>query len=134
MALANLVLADGASSPANHTFTYDSEVPVARWSEKAGGIAIGEPAITIQASRPSRSRPSQKTTIKVETPILEVISGDSGGYTPSPKVAYTLLFEGHFVAPNRSLTLDRAHIFAFVKNLLAKDMVKSMIVDYAPAA
>lgn len=134
MALANLVLADGQGSPANHTFTYEAEVPSAIWTEKASGIAIGFPKITINQSRPTLARKSTKTAIKVALPVLETISGDAGGYNPSPKVAYTLLFEGHFVAPDRSTLQNRKDLTAFVQNLLGKAMVVAMLNDLAPAA
>lgn len=134
MALANLVLADGQGSPANHTFSYEAEVPNAIWTEKASGIPIGFPKITIQQSRPTQARKSVKTSIKIATPVLEVISGDVEGYTAAPKVAYTLLFEGHFVAPDRSTLQNRKDLTAFVQNLLGKAMVVSMLNDLAPAA
>jgi hypothetical protein len=133
MALANLVLADGQSTPANHTFTYDAEVPEARWSEKTG-IAIGSPVVAIGSSRPSRSRSSFKTALKVEIPVLEVISGDAGGYTPAPKVAYTMRFTGTFESPDRSTTQNRKDLHAFVADLISEAMVKAMIVDYSPPA
>jgi hypothetical protein len=134
MALANLVLADGASTPVDHTFTYNSEIPVADWSDKVGGISIGENHVTISISRPTQSRKSQKVSFKVWTPILETISGDAGGYTPAPKVAYTCLFEGHFVCPDRCTLQNRKDIFAFAKNLFANAMFKATVVDQLPAA
>jgi len=134
MALANIVLANGADTPANKTFTYNLEVPVADWSDKAGGISIGEAHITISMSRPTANRKTHKVSWKLWTPILEVISGDAGGYTPAPKVAYTCLAEGHFTCPDRSTLADRKDIFAFVKNLHANAMFKAMVVDQLPAA
>ncbi len=134
MALANLTLADGASTPVDHTFTYNSEVPVADWSDKVGGISIGEPHVTISVSRPNASRKTQKVAWKVWVPTLETISGDAGGYTPAPKVAYTCLAEGHFTCPDRSTIQNRKDVFAFVKNLFANAMFKATVVDQLPAA
>lgn len=131
--LANLVLADGQGTPVNHTFSEQSAFPLAMWSEKTG-IAIGEARISISQSRPSKTRRSQKTVARIEVPILETISGDAGGYTPAPRVAYTMWAEVSFVAPDRSTTAQRSDLFAFTKNLLAQAMVKGMIVDQSPAS
>lgn len=134
MALANITLADGQGTPVNHVFTYNSEVPIATYSDKVGGIQIGEPRISLTQSRPSKSRASQKTQLKIEVPVLETISGDAGGYTPAPKVAYTMLFEGHWVAPDRSTTAQRKDLYAFVKNCVGTALLKGMIEDNAPVA
>lgn len=134
MALANIVLDDASGTPVAHTFSYETEVPSAVWTDKVNGIAIGFPKITISQSRPSAARKSTKTAIKVELPVLEVVSGDVGGYEPSPKVAYTCLFEGHFVSPDRSTNQNRKDLTKFVQGLLAKTMVVAMLNDYAPAA
>ncbi len=134
MALANIVLADGQGTPVNHTFTYNLEVPVADWSDKSGGISIGEAHVTLLISRPTANRKTHKVSWKVWVPTLEVISGDAGGYTPAPKVAYTCLAEGHFTCPDRSTTANRADLFAYVKNLFGVAAFKATIVDQLPAA
>lgn len=134
MALANLTLDDAQGTPVTHTFSYENEVPSAVWTDKASGIAIGFPKITIQQSRPSAARKSTKTSLKVAVPTLEVISGDVEGYNPAPKVAYTCLFEGHFVAPDRCTNQNRKDLTKYVQGLLAKSMVVAMLNDYAPAA
>lgn len=134
MALANIVLADGQSTPVNHTFSVVSEHPDAVYTDKAAGIPIGFPKIVIGQSTPSPARRSQKTSFKVELPVLETISGDAGGYTPAPKVAYTLMFQGHFVAPDRSTLQNRKDLTAYVQNLLSKAMVVAMLNDLTPPA
>lgn len=133
MSLTNLVLADGQSTPVNHTFSWDTEHPVAGWTDKVGGVAIGYPKVTIGRSLPSRKRRSYKTTFRVEVPVLEAISGDVNGYVAQPKVAFTELFEGHFTSPDRSATSHRADLHAYVRDLLSKAMVKAMVVDQLPA-
>lgn len=133
MSLTNLVLADGQSTPVDHTFSWDTEHPVAAYSDKVGGVSIGFPRVTLGRSLPSRNRRSYKTTIRVEVPVLEAISGDVGGYTAQPKVAFTMLFEGHFTSPDRSASANRADLYAYVSNLLTQAMVKTMVVDQLPA-
>jgi hypothetical protein len=134
MALANIVLADGQVSPVNHTFTYNTEMPLADWSDKVGGISIGEPHITMSVSNPTSARKTRKVSVKIWVPRLEVISGDAGGYTPAPRVAYTPLFEAHFVAPDRMSTAETADLFAYAKNLFANAMFKAVVVDRLPPA
>jgi len=133
MSLATLVLADGQASPVDHSFTMKSEFPIATWNERLG-IAIGEPVVTIQALQPTAKRRSQKTTLRVTVPILETISGDAGGYTPAPRVAYTMWGETSFVCPDRSTLSQRKDLYAFMTNALAKAMFKAMVTDQAPAA
>jgi len=133
MSLANLVLADGQTTPANHTFSEVANYPLAEWHEKTG-VAIGEPKIVIGQSRPSKKRRSQKTTIRIEVPVLKAVTGSDGGYTPAPAVDFTMFAAVDLVAPDRSTLSQRKDLYAFVKNLLAEAMVKSMFVDQAPAA
>lgn len=133
MALAALVLSDGQTTPGEHTFSEVTEFPFASWAERLG-ISIGEPTVSISASRPSAKRKSQKTIMRVQMPVLETISGDVGGYTPTPRVAFTMLAEMTFVSPDRSTLQQRKDLYAFASGLLAKEMVKAMVVDQAPAA
>jgi hypothetical protein len=133
MSLTALTLADGQATPVDHEFTEVSEFPFALWKERLG-VSIGEPRISASQSVPTKNRRSQRTQIKVEIPVLETITGDVGGYTPTPRVAYTMLGEMTFVSPDRCTLAQRKDLFAFCKNLLAENMIKAMVVDQLPAA
>lgn len=115
--IANLVLADGQATPVNKTFTAKrADALLAVWKDQTSGIAIGFPSITM-----SLKDANQATHVetRVSLPVLEVVSGSDGGYTPSPKVAYTMLAKQQFVLPNRSTLQNRKDIRAFARNFLA---------------
>jgi hypothetical protein len=63
-------------------------------------------------------------------PVLEVISGADGGYTPSPKVAYSLIGKVEMVLPNRSTLQNRKDLQAFIKNLMAQAVITKVVEEY----
>jgi hypothetical protein len=119
-AQADLVLANGEASPVNKTFSARGTTPapgggvLAKYEDITSGMAIGFPTVTV-----SLRSSSVKTDVdkRISTPILETISGSDGGYTPSPKVAYTLFSREQYVLPSRSTTAQRKDLLAFSKNL-----------------
>lgn len=133
MSLTTLVLADGQTTPVDHNFVEVSEYPIATWSERTG-ISIGEPVISIMSSRPTKTRRSHKTNLRIMVPVLETISGDVGGYTPQPRVAFTSMVDIAFISPDRTTAAQRADLYAFAQALLSKEMVKQMVVNQLPAA
>jgi hypothetical protein len=126
----NLVLANGEATPVNKTFSprgvrQDAAVGMlASYADITGGIAIGFPTVTLSV----RSSASKTDVDKrVMTPVLEVVSGSDGGYTPSPKVAYTLMSREQFVLPARSTTAERKNILAFSKNMTADAVMQNAV-------
>jgi hypothetical protein len=126
----NLVLANGEATPVNKTFSprgvrQDAAVGMlASYADITGGIAIGFPTVTLSV----RSSASKTDVDKrVMTPVLEVVSGSDGGYTPSPKVAYTLMSREQFVLPARSTTAERKNILAFSKNMNADAVMQNAV-------
>lgn len=127
-AIANVVLADGQSTPVNRTFNpADCTSALASWSDRTGGVNIGFPQLTLSLTKqPSGS----KLVGKVVLPVLETISGDAGGYNPIPKVGYELLGKFEIVLPDRSTLQDRKNIQAFTKNFLANAVVSTAVEGY----
>lgn len=127
-AIATLTLADGQVTPVNKTFTpMDCTSAMATWTDRSSGIAIGMPSVTLSETIGSES---VKVLAKVQVPVLEVISGADGGYTPSPKVAYTMFGKLEFILPNRSTLQNRKDIQAFVKNFLAQAVVTKAVEEF----
>jgi hypothetical protein len=129
-AFANLVLADGQTTPVNKTFTPTGLVPVTKWQDKTGGIAIGMPEVTISDKMADGVDGSYKINARIRLPVLEVISGSDGGYTPSPKVAYTCIGVAEFTFPKRSTLQNRKDVKAFLKNLLSDAVMTTAVENF----
>ena len=127
-AIAALVLNDGQAAPVAKTFTpMDCTSALATWSDRTSGIALGMPQVTLSLVT---GKEAVKVTGKVALPVMEVISGSDGGYTPSPKVAYTVLSKFEMVLPNRSSLQNRKDVSAFLKNLLADAVVTKAVEEF----
>jgi len=128
-AITPLVLADGQATPVNKTFTpMDCTSQLAQWSDRTSGIALGMPNVTLSVAIKSGS--SVKVRGKVSLPVMEVISGADGGYTPSPKVAYTMIADITLTLPERSTLQNRKDLRAFARNLLADAVVQKAVEEF----
>jgi hypothetical protein len=131
----NLVLANGEASPVNKTFTPNGVIKapdgsqLASYEDKTGGIAIGFPAISVSVRRSSVKTDVDK---RITLPTLEVISGSDGGYTPSPKIAYSHFAREQFVLPARGTTAERKNLLAFSKNLNADAVMTNAVWNLEP--
>jgi len=131
---ANLVLADGQSTPVNHTFSpRGADLALATWRDISQGIAIGMPTVTISNRDDTAKGGSYRVEARVTVPVLETISGDAGGYTPSPKVAYKMFGKCELVSPARATLANRKDLVAFVKNLMANAVISETFQDFNPA-
>jgi len=132
-AQANLVLADGQSTPVNHTFSArGADLALAVWKDISAGIGIGVPSITLSYKESDGASGAWRCEARVTIPVLEAISGDAGGYTPSPKVAYKMFGKVEFIAPNRSTVQNRKDLKAYLANLLAATVMSETLVDFNP--
>jgi hypothetical protein len=130
-----LALADGQASPVTKNFTANgsrqdqSGGQLATWMDKATGIAIGFPTITLMVRMSAAKTDVDK---RIMLPTLEAISGSDGGYTPSPKVAYTVMSREQFVLPARSVLQNRKDILAFSKNMNADAVMQNAVWNLEP--
>jgi hypothetical protein len=130
-----LALADGQASPvtksftANGSFAQPSGGQLATWRDASSGIAIGFPTITLMVRQSSAKTDVDK---RIMLPTLETISGSDGGYTPAPKVAYTVMSREQFVLPARSVTQNRKDILAFSKNMNADAVMQNAVWNLEP--
>jgi len=130
---ANLVLADGQSTPVNKTFSArGADLNLAVWKDISAGIGIGVPTITLSAKESEGANGAWRCEARVTLPVLEVVSGDAGGYTPSPKVAYKMFGKVEFVAPNRSTVQNRKDLKAFLANFLGHTVASETLIDFNP--
>jgi hypothetical protein len=136
---ANIVINDGAASPVAHTF-----VPIGPdkdgvfWFEEQGvsSASIGNFRLSLEIKRPpppqagtsSKDR-SYRMRYGIHTPILEVLSNNSAGYTPSPTVAYTPRLFVEEVVSERGNLQNRKDLIAFAVNGLANATVLAVLRD-----
>lgn len=130
-AMADIVLADGQASPANHTFVpVSNENGIYTWEELNADAAIGNRRLTASLRRATSKNPNFKAEIKVWNPKLEVTSPSTmTGYQPAPKVAYAVSAIINVVIPERSALADRKDETAFMANLLGNSQIKSILND-----
>jgi len=136
---ANIVINDGLATPVSHTF-----VPIGQdkdglfWFEEQGIAAstIGNYRLSVELRRPapppagstSKDR-SYRFRLGIHTPILEVLSNNSAGYTPAPTIAYTPRVFVESVMPERSNLQNRKDQLAFTKNALADASIVAVMRD-----
>lgn len=127
-AIASLVLADGAATPVNHTFTPVNVVNgVASWKDKSGGVPAGYPQVTLSVREPSKASSTFKVQAKITVPKLET--------SPNflvPTEAYRNLMNIDVVMHERCTDQDRKDLYAYGKNLLAHAILGSAIKDVEP--
>lgn len=132
-AIAALTLADGQTTPVNHTFNPVNidQSGVARWADRSGGIAIGYPVITFAMRAPTKTSRNYKATAKVVTPVLEQTSASTAtGIQPAPTKAYDLIFTCEFVLPERSTLAQRNDALAYAKNLLQNGVLTAAVQNF----
>lgn len=123
--IANMVLNDGQTTPVAKTFSpTDATTAMAVWNDRSGGIDIGFPQVTLSLKK---LKSVNQVKVEIQVPTLEVISGADGGYTPSPKVAYTSVGQLTFLLPVRSTLQERKNIAAFIKNSLSNAFVTGAV-------
>lgn len=138
-AIAALTIADGQSTPVNHTFapvTIDAN-GVAQWADRASGIAIGFPMVSYRMRAPQKGNNASsgdrvyRLSLKVSTPVLEVTSPSTAtGIQPAPTKAFEPLANIELVLPERSTLAQRKDLLAYVKNLLNNAVVQQGVENF----
>lgn len=133
-AIANIVINDGKTTPVAHTFapvTSSDPNGVAVWTDRATGVAVGFPILSLKLRAPSKGSRNYKLTSKVKLPVLNVTSPSTGsGIQPLPSVAYNIEANIEFLMPEASLLADRKDFFAFVKNYLSNAVWTAAVENY----
>lgn len=133
-AILPIVINDGQTVPVPKTFNpLDSTSLIALWGNREGGIATGMPTVSVSVSMADPMKESSVTRVngKVTLPVLEVISnGSAVGYSPLPKVAYTVIGKFEFSMPGRATNQQRRDILAFTRNFLQNAQITSAVIDF----
>lgn len=134
---ANIVLADAAGTPVNHTF-----VPVGRdnngvyWFEdQSASTPLGYWKISLELRKPSAAQVGQssdssrviKAVINLHEPVLETLGTNDAGVVPPPTVGYIQRSKCEFILPERSTLLDRKHIRKMTTLLVNDASVIAMV-------
>lgn len=136
MQIANIVLADGQSTPANKTFApfraqNGSDQPAEFWEKSATTIA-GYKRLTALIKRSNGSK-STRVTVMIMDPTLAVTAPASGsGIQPNPTVAYSCMAKMEFVLPDACTDQNRKDILAYAKNFLANAVATDLVVNTSP--
>lgn len=118
--VANIVLADGQTTPVNHTFAptrLASATNAFLFEDRAAGVKAGYNTIRVESR--TNSNDADKVDIVLKVPRLAQTSASSGsGIQPNPVAAYSELIR---------ITVTRPHAleqgvandgYAFLKNLM----------------
>jgi hypothetical protein len=134
-AIAALTVADGESTPVNHTFSPAgiNADGVAFYENRVTGIQVGYESLSIGIRRPAKqangSR-NNKVTLKMSLPTLEVTSPATGtGIQPAPTKAYDVMCAVEFVLPERCTKQERDNLLTMVANLLDNASVRTCIEE-----
>lgn len=120
-AIASIVIADGQPTPVNRTFAplMVNKDGVAFHENRVSGIQIGYDTLTIGLRRATKVAPTNKLSVKLELPTLEVTSpSTSSGIQPAPTRAYTCTAFVEFLLPDRSTAQNREDLIVLLRNAL----------------
>lgn len=133
-AIANIILADAAVTPINHTFQPKrvgdggGNSSVAEWEDRVGGIYDGFFKVKTDMSYPTTSRDTVRVRIRMSTPVMEVVTNASTtGIAPAPTVSYVPMVDCTFVLPKRSSLQVRKDLRKMFAALLADTQVIAMV-------
>lgn len=125
-AIASLTLADGLTSPANHTFTPvrpQQNTDFAEWRELN---ADNVPASRRVLLRVKAGANASTVTMRIMDPVATVVDSNCCN-DERPMISYTTLAVLEFSLPNKGTLANRKDILAYAKNLLASAPVVSAV-------
>lgn len=130
--IANIVLADGQSTPVNHTFSpVHVRDGVAYYADRVSGIQVGYPTIKTQLTDPTGKARLNKVMVKIDLPVLEQTApSTSSGIQPAPMKAYSLAADLVVMLPERSTLAERRDLLAFLRGLVAGSVFGEHVLNY----
>lgn len=131
MAISNIVIKNGASTPVDTTFEthlgQSGQDAPATWYEKTAGYPAGFQPITLLVTRSKGAKPATKVKLQVKCPKLVVADG-------LQTIGHTVMADVTFTLPDTAAQLERDNILAYVTNVLANVQVKDAVKASKPAA
>lgn len=118
-ALANIVLADGQTTPANHTFTVASlQDNRGVYYDRSKSTQAEQPYLTLQFVQGRKSSDVSRVKGSIVVPLYDSTAG---------RVINTVPGSFEVIIPGSSTQQQRDDIAAYMKNLLAHATVQAMI-------
>lgn len=141
----NIVIKDGATTPADVTFTtagvkYDatSDTITGMWKDNSVGVPVGRRGLVARYKRLG-SQLNSNTVVEeqfdIEVPVLEVLGGQTAeGYQAAPRVGFILRGQVRLLLPARASLQNRKDLLAFTKNFLATSLVTAGVESLDPVS
>lgn len=120
----NIVIADGASTPVNHTYVpagLDGSVGIARFVERSDGVFVGEPKLDVTIRPVTKGQPTRKATVSLSVP-KRVVNPDG-----SVTVSYENLGKAEFTVSATSTTAERKNLRVLLANALLNTTVAQAV-------
>lgn len=115
----NIVLADGQTTPANHTFVPVSlNENLAVWYDRALSVQASQPFMTAKLTAAKGQSGVSRVNVGIAVPLYDDVNG---------KLINTVRGSLELLIPGSSTQSQRDNIAAYVKNLAAHATVQSMI-------
>ena len=116
------VITTDAATAADKVYSpigFDRNQPgVAKWVDRAGGIPVGFPSVTMSVREPTKASALYKVTVKLDLPTLEQTSPSTAtGIQPAPTKAYSCQFVGEFLMPQRATSVERTALLKQVASM-----------------
>lgn len=123
-AVSSIVLADGLTTPVNHTFGIQSQdrSGLILLENRVGGVPIGYERLGLFARPRQGAQQDSKYVMTLAIPTLESVAPGA-----PPVLAFTDLVEVKFMSSQRSNAANRKNLVVMLKNLLAKAEVETTI-------
>lgn len=123
---ANLVLADGQSTPVNVTFAVEQATPaLSTFADRASGVPAFFRRITQRISWAGGVKKVNTTALTVTVPVFGLVNGvNTSLYTLRGKVELTI--------PQESTDQNRKDLYAFVKNAMSNAILQGAMRDLDP--
>jgi len=135
-ARAGITIDDGQPTPVAHAFTPDSVVDdkglqIATWKDKASGILLAQPVLTLSTRRANKTSKVTKVTARLVLPVLETLNTSAAsGVNPAPTLAYSLTMNCEMLFPDRSTLQERKDLVTLMRGFLAHTTMNKATQEY----
>jgi len=132
--ISNIVIADGQSTPVNHTFTPMKTVPPTYRNKADTSVpTIGQEMILFSMKEGTGADGLNRLKVTLKVPSLENNSTgvDSSGYAAPPKVAYFIIASAEFILPLRSTAAQRKNARVLLASLMYNSQLTEAVEDFA---
>jgi len=128
--IANMTVADGATTPVNHVFTPVQSTPSAVWKDTDAAKTYVAGQYQITAVRRGSDSPKGLTRYRL---ALVLPTMGNGVALPASEVDYSHQVVVEFICPNRGVKQERKDLRTLLKNLLADAQIIDMVDELRSA-